>query len=61
MLQKKIPKNATKMAQKYQKMAENNDDFFMYQPNFYKKKGKNFTKKDKKTSPFQKLSEIRFR
>jgi len=49
------------MHYKPKKTVENNDDFFTYQPNFYKKREKNFTKKNKKTSPFQKLSEIRFR
>ncbi len=49
------------MHYKPKKTTENNDDCFIYQPNFLKKSGKISTKKNKKTSPFEKLSELRFR
>jgi len=49
------------MHYKRKKTMENKDDFFAYQPNFFTKRGKISSKKNKKTSPFEKLSEIRFR
>jgi len=40
-------------------VGENKDDFFSYKPNY--QKGKKFVKKINKTSPFDKLAELRFR
>ncbi len=41
------------------KTKDNDDEFFIYQPKYIKKDKTN--KKIKKQSPFEKLSELRFR
>jgi len=49
------------MQYKQKTISENKEDFFVYQPKYKKnKKIKNITK-DKNSSPFDKLSELRFR
>ena len=48
------------MQYKPKKIKENNEEFFIYQPK-YKKTTKKDVKKLNKNSPFDKLSEIRFR
>ena len=49
------------MNYKPKKTTKNEEDLFIYQPSLHSKKNKAFVKKSNKSSPFGKLSEIRFR
>ena len=40
---------------------ENNEEFFVYQPKYKRNRERKISKKQKKSSPFDKLSELRFR
>ena len=43
------------------KTLKNKEDFFIYQPDLINKKNKKIVNKSRKSSPFGKLSELRFR
>ena len=49
------------MQYKNKKIQNNKEEFFIYQPKFLKSKKSKITKKVNKNSPFDKLSELRFR
>ena len=49
------------MQYKNKKIQNNKEEFFIYQPIFLKSKKGKITKKVNKNSPFDKLSELRFR
>ena len=49
------------MQYKNKKIQNNKEEFFIYQPKFLKSKKDKITKKVNKNSPFDKLSELRFR
>ena len=49
------------MEYKRKKIEENTEEFFIYKPKFMKKSKQKKDKKISKDSPFEKLSELRFR